>query len=130
MNKYSTIAFAPAIFFIFNTGLAQKKSFKPNSNFMVRHTVVFKLKQSKDSVGVQHFFEAARRLANIPGVQNFECLKQTSKKNNFEYGLSMEFATHALYEQYTNHPDHVNFVNQYWLKEVEDFMEIDYEPFK
>jgi hypothetical protein len=40
----------------------------------------------------------------------------------------MEFASNELYEQYSNHPDHLKFVQEYWLKEVEDFLEIDYEP--
>jgi hypothetical protein len=42
----------------------------------------------------------------------------------------MEFATQALYNTYNNHPDHVAFIHDRWLKEVEDFLEIDYEVFK
>jgi hypothetical protein len=106
----------------------EKISIKQNSKFMIRHTVAFKLKSIKDSTEEFNFFYAAKKLANIPGVENFECLKQTSKKNNFDYGLSMEFENNELYEKYSNHPDHINFIQQYWLKEVEDFLEIDYEP--
>jgi len=95
---------------------------------MIRHTVTFKLKPALDSAEISDFFSAAKKLANIPGVQLFECLKQVSKKNAFEYGLSMEFATEALYVQYSNHPDHIAFVQQYWLENIEDFLEIDYEP--
>ena len=73
----------------------------------------------------QYFFTFS-----IPGVQNFESLKQTSKKNKFEYGLSMEFATQQLYDAYSSHPDHVQFIQQYWLNYVEDFLEIDYELLK
>ena len=72
--------------------------------------------------------QEAKKLANIPGVQHFECLKQVSTKNKFEFGLSMEFASRELYEKYTAHPDHINFVKNYWLNNVEDFLEIDYEP--
>lgn len=97
---------------------------------MIRHTVVFKLKSSKNSLEEQNFLNAAKKLANIPGVQNFESLKQTSKKNNFDYGLSMEFASQKLYDEYSNHPDHVQFIQDYWLKYVADFLEIDYEPLK
>ena len=97
---------------------------------MVRHSVILKLKPSLSPAEVLNFFNAAKKLANIPGVQNFECLKQTSKKNKFGYGLSMEFASNELYGQYTNHPDHVSFIEQFWLKYVEDFLEIDYVPFK
>lgn len=87
----------------------------------------FTLKHPSGSVDEQAFFAAARTLANIPGVQHFSCLKQTSPKNNFDFGLSMEFATHELYNSYTNHPDHTDFVEQYWASNVADFMEIDYE---
>ena len=93
-------------------------------NFRIRHSVIFKLKGSVDE---QDFFKAARRLANIPGVEKFECMRQVSKKNKFEFGISMEFANQQLYDQYNTHPDHVAFVQQRWIKEVEDFMEIDFE---
>lgn len=89
--------------------------------------MVFKLKHRQDGAKEQDFLEAARKLAAIPGVENFECLKQISRKNNFEFGLSMEFANQQLYDQYNNHPDHVAFIQQRWLKEVEDFLEIDYQ---
>lgn len=95
---------------------------------MIRHTVVFKLKAQKGSSEEHDFFEAVKKLASISGVQNFECLKQISAKNNFDFGLSMEFATAELYDQYSGHPDHVHFVQTYWVKDVADFLEIDYEP--
>ena len=94
---------------------------------MIRHSVIFKLKHPKGSVEEQTFLDAARKLVNIAGVQKFECLKQVSPKNNFDFGLSMEFDNHQIYDQYSNHPDHVHFVQERWLKEVEDFLEIDYE---
>jgi hypothetical protein len=93
----------------------------------IRHTVVFKLKHPKDSAEEQVFLAAAKKLSSIPGVENFESLKQVSKKNKFEFGLSMEFANQKTYDHYNNHPEHVAFVQQIWLNEVEDFMEIDYE---
>ncbi|WP_020602604.1 Dabb family protein [Spirosoma spitsbergense] len=95
---------------------------------MIRHTVVFKLKNPPASPETNDFFTAARKLAAIPGVRNFECLKQISPKNNFDFGLSMEFDNATLYEQYNHHPDHVHFVQTYWAKNVDDFLEIDYEP--
>lgn len=93
----------------------------------IRHTVVFKLKHLNGSAEEQDFLNAAKTLANVPGVENFECSKQISKKNSFEHGLSMEFANQELYQQYNNNPDHVAFVQQRWCKEVEYFLEIDYE---
>lgn len=97
---------------------------------MKRHTVVFKLKYSKGSVEEQDFLSAARKLAAIPEVQNFEVLRQTSKKNNFDFGISMEFDSQNQYDFYTSHPDHAQFVQTYWLPYVENFLEIDYELLK
>lgn len=94
---------------------------------MIRHSVIFKFKPSIDSVAMEKFFIAAKKLSTIPGVQNFESLKQISTKNNYEFGLSMEFANEALYQQYNNHPMHVHFIQEYWLNYVDDFMEIDYQ---
>lgn len=93
---------------------------------MIRHSVIFKLKHQKGSTQEALFLEKAKQLASIPGVEKFECLRQISPKNKFDFGLSMEFANDALYKQYNNHPDHVYFVQQCWLNEVEDFLEIDY----
>jgi len=40
----------------------------------------------------------------------------------------MTFDNHALYNGYSAHADHVYFIEQYWLKYVKDFLEIDYAP--
>jgi hypothetical protein len=110
--------------------IAQTQSPKQDTPFMIRHSVIFKLKVAKNSPEERDFFIAAKKLAGIPGVQKFECLKQSSKKNKFDFGISMEFAGQKLYDEYSNHPDHVQFIQQYWLKYVEDFLEIDYEPLR
>jgi hypothetical protein len=39
----------------------------------------------------------------------------------------MEFADKKAYEAYDNHSKHVNFVQDRWNREVETFLEIDYE---
>jgi Stress responsive A/B Barrel Domain len=96
---------------------------------MIRHTVAFKLKHAPGSTQEQSFLQAARELATIPRVRNFECLRQVSPKNNFDFGLSMEFASLQDYDTYNIHPDHVRFVQTRWMPEVQDFLEIDYAPF-
>ena len=73
------------------------------------------------------FLAAAARLAAIPGVEAFEILRETSPKNDYRFGISMEFAGPAAYAAYNEHPDHVRFVQERWLPEVADFLEIDYE---
>ena len=99
---------------------------RPENKF-IRHTVVFQLKHERGSAKENAFLNAAKKLAVIPGVEKFECLKQISKKNKFAFGLSMEFADQQAYDRYINHPDHAAFVQTRWLNEVEDFMEIDYK---
>lgn len=96
---------------------------------MIRHTVVLKLKYPKGSAEEQTFLAAAQKLEALPGVQKFECLRQIGKKNNFDFGLSMEFENMEAYEGYNNHPKHTNFVQTFWLRDVAEFLEIDYEPY-
>ena len=94
---------------------------------MIRHTVVFRLKHAAGSAEEQDFLKAAGELASIPGVEKFETLRQVSPKNPYTFGLSMEFADAASYAGYSDHPEHVKFVQDRWLPEVAEFMEIDYE---
>lgn len=93
---------------------------------MIRHTVVFKLRHAAGSANESAFLNAAEILAGIPGVQKFEKLRQVSPKNDYTFGFSMEFADQAAYDGYNIHPDHVAFVRDRWVPEVEAFMEIDY----
>ena len=92
----------------------------------IRHTVTFALKHPEGSVKEQEFIEAAMQLAAIPGVEEFEFLDEISPKNGYRFGISMEFAEQSAYDGYNEHPDHVRFVEQRWLVEVSDFLELDY----
>ena len=93
---------------------------------MIRHTVAFRLHHAPGSAEEADFLAAATALADIPGVTAFEQLRQTSPKNDFAFGFSMEFADQAAYDTYNDHPLHVAFVRDRWKAEVSDFMEIDY----
>ena len=97
-------------------------------NYMIKHSVIFKLSHPQGSAQEKIFFNAAHELASINGVEKFECLRQTSKNNHYDFGISMEFANEELYRQYNSHPLHVKFIEEYWLTSVTEFMEIDYEP--
>lgn len=92
----------------------------------IRHTVAFTLAHAEGSPAEQDFLTAAERLAAIQGVEAFELLAEVSPKNGFRFGISMEFADQAAYDGYNGHPDHVRFVEERWLPEVTDFLEIDY----
>ena len=94
----------------------------------IRHTVVFTLSHPEGSAEEASFLAAAARLAEIPGVDAFEMLRETSPKNEYRHGISMEFADPGAYTAYNEHPDHVQFVQERWLPEVAQFLEVDYEP--
>ena len=90
------------------------------------HSVFFRLQHGPGSFEEAAFFSKAKKLAVIPGVQNFQVLREVSPKNPYIYGFSMQFASQADYDGYNAHPDHVDFVQDVWVKEVLEFQEIDY----
>jgi hypothetical protein len=92
----------------------------------VRHTVAFTLVHDDGSAEERDFLEAAEHLATIPGVEAFELLAEVSPKNGYRFGISMEFADRSAYDRYNEHPDHISFVQQRWLAEVSEFLELDY----
>lgn len=95
---------------------------------MIRHTVVFTLKHAPGSLQEKAFLRDAKSaLEGIPGVQRFEQLKQVSPKNDYRFGFSMEFADQKAYDGYNKHPKHTKFVRERWEREVQKFLEIDYE---
>lgn len=94
----------------------------------IRHTVAFRLRHAEGSPEEAAFLDAAAALAGIPGVEAFEVLREVSPKNEFRFGLSMEFAGADAYAAYDEHPVHTSFVEERWLAEVADFLEIDYAP--
>lgn len=97
---------------------------------MIIHTVAFRTKHPTGSDEESNFLEAGMALGNLPMVQNFQCFRQVSQKNNFDYGFSMEFETQGDYDQYNAHPDHVAFVEGRWIPEVEEFLELDYQKYE
>jgi hypothetical protein len=92
----------------------------------IRHTVSFILRHAPGSTEEADFLAAAGHLGAIPGVEAFEIVREVSPKNAFGFGISMEFADQAAYTSYNEHADHVRFVNERWLSEVADFLEVDY----
>ena len=92
----------------------------------IRHTVAFALVHEAGSDEERDFLDAAGRLAAIPGVEAFELLAEISPKNEYRFGISMEFAHRAAYDGYNGHPEHVRFVQERWVPEVRDFLEVDY----
>jgi len=92
----------------------------------IYHTVAFRLRHPTGSADESSFLAAAGTLAQVPGVEAFEIMRQVGEKNDFTHGISMEFADREAYDAYNAHPDHMRFVTERWLPEVADFLEIDY----
>ena len=92
----------------------------------ITHMVTFTLYAGKDTAEAEAFLkESAEALAVIPGVENFQVLRQVSAKNEFDYGFSLVFADQAAYDAYNEHPVHRKYVEERWEKEVSRFQEID-----
>ena len=92
----------------------------------IRHTVAFTPRHEPGSAAEADFIAAGAALADIPGVEAFEVLREVSPKNGYRFGFSMEFADQAAYDGYNEDPRHVAFVQERWIPEVADFLEIDY----
>jgi quinol monooxygenase YgiN len=98
---------------------------------MIVHSVFFKLKHATATDAEQEFLaRAAAVLPNIPGVEKFNVLEETSPKNPYTFGFSMEFNDQEAYDAYNTHPEHIRFVQETWLKEVDEFQEIDYVQYR
>ena len=93
---------------------------------MITHTVVFKLKHNIGSAEEAVFLEKAKALASLETVENFKVVKQVSAKNPYTFALFMDFQSQQAFEDYNDHPKHIDFVKNVWLVEVEKFMELDY----
>lgn len=89
----------------------------------IRHTVSFRLHPDADEAA---FVARLLALEDIDGVEEFELLDEVSPKNDFTHGLSMTFADRATYDGYNAHADHQAFVSEVWLRDVADFLELDY----
>jgi len=94
----------------------------------IQHTVVFNLGHTPGSGEEHDFLVAARDLAAIPGVEDFEQLRQVSPKSSFAFSFSMRFADDAAYRAYNDHPIHAAFVRDRWIPEVTEFQELDFVP--
>ena len=93
----------------------------------IRHAGFFNFKPTVSESQKHEFFVALKALEDINGVEKMEVSRQTSTKNKFKYGFSMEFASNEIYQAYSIHPQHDAFVKDFFIPLVEDFMEIDTE---
>ena len=98
----------------------------PGPSTAIQHTVAFRLRHPAGSAAERDFLAAARALADIPGVEDFQQLRQVSPKSDFTFFFTMRFADDAAYAGYNTHPTHVAFVRDRWDVEVAQFQELDF----
>ena len=92
------------------------------------HSVIFNLPYPEDANETKKFLsDGYEILSTIPGVENFQVRYEISPKNDYQYGFYMEFENQEAYDNYNNHPNHTDFVEERWKKEVTKFLEIDYK---
>lgn len=93
----------------------------------ILHTVIFDLKYPVGSPEANKFLtDGIRILTAVPGVFDFQALRQCSPKNDYQYGFYMCFHNKADFDAYTAHPDHCKFVDERWNTEVTRFQESDF----
>ena len=93
----------------------------------IQHTVTFRLIHPAGSPAEETFLNDARTtLTSIPGVEDFRIHAQVSPKSDLTFQFSMHFVDEATYTAYDEHPAHVAFVADRWVREVAAFQEFDY----
>lgn len=90
----------------------------------IRHTVSFRLRPEADE---DAFLARLGALAEIDGVADFQLMQDVGDKNAFSHGATMVFSDRAAYDAYDAHPDHQAFVTEVWVRDVEDFLEVDHQ---
>jgi hypothetical protein len=95
------------------------------TNGRIRHSVVFTLNHAEGSAEEADFLDAVAGREPHPRGEGGELVRVVSPKNEYRFGLTMEFADPAAYSGYNEHPQHVDFVERRWDAEVSDFLEID-----
>ena len=107
------------------TGCGPKKS-----GLLGQTQIQHGVKHEKGSAAANKFLEDGRRiLTGIPVVQDFQVFSQVSPKNEFDYGFTMVFDSMDDYQTYNDHPDHVSFVEDRWMKEVDAVPGNDFEVY-
>lgn len=93
---------------------------------MIQHLVVVRLRHPRGSTEEVTFIAGTRRLADVPGVQRFEMLEQTSPVAGYDLAFSMWFEDEQAYAAYRVHPDHVRYGEEVWAPAVAEGKDLDF----
>jgi len=130
-NFFGKLGAASLFTGLFTRNAISQGTISPSSQLKgdeIQHMVIFNLPYKKGSSKAVKFLNDGNRiLTGISVVRDFQVFHQVSAKNDYQYGFSMVFNDKDDYDTYNNHPDHVAFVEERWMKEVTDFLEIDFK---
>lgn len=93
----------------------------------IHHVLIFNFKKEISEKDQKHFLEQMKTLEVISGVSNFEISKQIHANTKFTHILAMDFDSDYTYQAYVKDPQNREFVNNFWLAMVEDYLVIDNE---
>ena len=94
----------------------------------IKFLVMFCLKHDKGSIEEKKFLQDTESiLGPIPGVKNFEVLRQTSSDIDYDFAVAMEFDNKVAYEKFNTYPSHIKYGEQRWTKEIVRFMKMEFK---
>ncbi|MES2795996.1 MAG: Dabb family protein [Bacteroidota bacterium] len=100
---------------------------KNNEKAQIRHLLIFNLKSEIIDSDKRSFFEGMENLKSISGITNFQISEQINPKTKYKHVLTMDFDSEESLQAYLNHPQNRDFVHNFWLKMIEDYLVIDSE---
>jgi quinol monooxygenase YgiN len=90
--------------------------------------VMFSLNHASGSLQEKAFLRDARTLQGLPGVENFEVLRQVGEDAPYRFALAMAFADAGALDAYLRNPRHAKFMRERWDREVAEYLAFDCEP--
>lgn len=95
----------------------------PLTGERIRFFSAFRLKHETGSEAETEFLREYSALGSVPGVENFELMREITPKewSTCEWVVMWEFADLAAHTAFHEHPAHHKFVAEYWNTGVAEF---------
>ncbi|MGF1678692.1 MAG: Dabb family protein [Candidatus Methylacidiphilales bacterium] len=98
---------------------------------MITHVVIFWV-DKPHAEHAERLLEAARKLGDIPGVENFRVGPPTPSPrgavdDSFGVAISMDFADQAVAQAYQEHPLHADFIEGGFKQYCRRFVVYDFQ---
>ena len=92
----------------------------------VQHVIVYNIEQGSESHVDAMMTRGTEVLAGIPGVRRVISGWAVSENAKYRFCWIVEFTHQKVIESYRHHPDHVAFVNTFFLPIARDRISIDF----